>query len=131
MKVLNHSHCYVCDLDNPLGLRVAFRLENGKAVGQFIPQPEHQSFDEITHGGILSALLDAAMNRILLFHSIKAKTARLKVRFKKEAKIGDPLTVFGELVRVKKLSAITKGEVRDSQNNTVTQGEAIFIIQMV
>lgn len=127
--VLKHSHCYVCDLKNPLGLRVAFRLEEGKAVGQFIPQPEHQGFENVTHGGVLSALLDAAMNRILLFHSIKAKTARLKVRFKKEAKIGEPLTVLGELVRVNKLYALTKGEVRDSQDNTIAQGEAIFIVQ--
>ena len=129
--VLKHSHCYVCDLSNPLGLRVAFHLEEGKAVGQFIPQREHQSFEDITHGGVLSALLDAAMNRILLFHSIKAKTARLKVRFKNEAKIGEPLTVIGELVRVKKLYALTRGEVKDSQINTIAQGEAIFIMQPV
>jgi acyl-coenzyme A thioesterase PaaI-like protein len=74
-------------------------------------------------------LLDAAMNRILLFHSIKAKTARLKVHFKKEAKIGEPITVMGEVVRLKKLFAVTRGEVRDSQNNTIAQGEAIFIVQ--
>jgi uncharacterized protein (TIGR00369 family) len=127
--VLKHSHCYVCDLSNPLGLRVAFRLEKGKAVGEFIPQLEHQSFEDVTHGGVLSALLDAAMNRILLFHSVKAKTARLKVRFKNEAKIGEPLTVIGEVVRVKKSFAITRGEVKDSQNNTIAQGEAIFIVQ--
>ena len=127
--VLKHSHCYVCDLSNPLGLRVAFRLEDGKAVGQFIPQSEHQSFEDVTHGGVLSALLDAAMNRILLFHSVKAKTARLKVRFKNEAKIGEPLTVIGEVVRVKKLYALTRGKVTDSQNNTIAQGEAIFIVQ--
>jgi uncharacterized protein (TIGR00369 family) len=127
--VLNHSHCYVCDLNNPVGLRVAFRLEDRKAVGRFIPQPEHQSFEDITHGGVLSALLDAAMNRILLFHSIKAKTARLQVRFRKEAKIGEPLTVLGEVVRVKKLYAVTRGEVRDSRNNTIAQGEAIFMVQ--
>lgn len=127
--VLKHSHCYVCDLNNPVGLRVAFRQEDRKAVGPFIPKPEHQSFEDITHGGILSALLDAAMNRILLYLSIKAKTARLKVHFRKEAKIGEPLTVQGEVVRVNKLYAITRGEVRDSQNNTIAQGEAIFIVQ--
>ena len=126
---MKHSHCYVCDLNNPVGLRVAFRLEDGEAVGRFIPQPEHQSFEDITHGGVLSALLDAAMNRILLFHSIKAKTARLQVRFRKEAKIGEPLTVLGEVVRIKKLHAVTRGEVRDSRSNTIAQGEAIFIVQ--
>jgi uncharacterized protein (TIGR00369 family) len=126
---LKHSHCYVCDPSNPLGLRVIFRLEDGKAVGQFIPQPEHQSFEDITHGGVVSALLDAAMNRILLFHSVKANTARLKVRFKNEAKIGERLTVTGEVVRFKKLYALTRGEVTDSQNNTIAQGEAIFIVQ--
>ncbi len=126
---MKHSHCYVCDLGNPLGLRVAFRLEDGKAVGHFIPQSEHQSFEDITHGGVLSALLDAAMNRILLFHSFNAKTARLKVRFKKEAKIGEPLTVLGEIVRIKKTYTVARGEVRNSQNDTIAQGEAIFIMQ--
>ena len=128
---MKHFHCYVCDLDNPLGLRVAFRLEDGKAVGQFIPRPEHQSFDDITHGGVLSALLDAVMNRVLLFHSITAKTARLKVRFKKEAKIGESLIIIGETTRVKKKYAFTRGEVRDSKNNIIAQGEAIFILQPI
>jgi acyl-coenzyme A thioesterase PaaI-like protein len=127
--VLKHSHCYVCDLNNPMGLRVEFRPENGKAVGEFTPQPEHQSFEDITHGGVLSALLDAAMNRILLFHSIQAKTARLKVRFKNEAKIGELLTVTGEVVRFNITFAVTRGEVRGSQNNPIAQGEAIFIVQ--
>ena len=126
---MNHSHCYVCDLNNPAGLRVAFRLEDGKAVGRFIPQPEHQSFEGITHGGVLSALLDAAMNRILLFHSIQAKTAKLQIYFTKEAKIGESLTIIGEVVRVKKLYALTRGEVRDSRNNIIARGEAIFIVQ--
>ena len=127
--MLKHSHCYVCDLNNPLGLQVAFRLEDRKAVGQFIPRMEHESFEHITHGGILSALLDAAMTRVLLFHSVRAKTARLQVRFRKEAKVGQPLIVVGEVVRVKKLYAVTRGEVRDSQNNTIARGEAIFIVQ--
>ncbi|HEX7402356.1 MAG TPA: PaaI family thioesterase [candidate division Zixibacteria bacterium] len=126
---MKHSHCYVCDLENPLGLRVAFRLEEGKAVGQFIPQSEHQSFEDITHGGIMSALLDAAMNRVLLFHLVNAKTARLKVRFRKEAKIGESLIITGEITQVKKKYAITRGEVRDSKNDTIAQGEAIFIIK--
>jgi uncharacterized protein (TIGR00369 family) len=126
---LKHSHCYVCDPSNLLGLRVAFHLEEGRAVGRFIPQSEHQSFEDITHGGILSALLDAAMNRVLLFHSVNAKTARLNVRFRKEARIGESLVVTGEISRIKKAYAFTRGEVRDSNNDTIAQGEAIFIIQ--
>jgi uncharacterized protein (TIGR00369 family) len=126
---LKHSHCYVCDPANPLGLKVKFQLEEGRAAGQFIPQSEHQSFEGVIHGGILSALLDAAMNRVLLFNSIHAKTARLKIRFKKEAKIGETLTVSGEINRVKKAYAFTRGEVRNSNNDTIAQGEAIFIIQ--
>jgi uncharacterized protein (TIGR00369 family) len=127
--MLKHSHCYVCDVNNPVGLQVAFHLEDRKAVGQFIPRTEHESFENITHGGILSALLDAAMNRVLLFHSIKARTAKLQIRFRREAKVGQPLIVVGEVVWVKKLYAVTRGEVRDSQNNTIAQGEAIFIVQ--
>lgn len=127
--MLKHSHCYVCDLNNPLGLQVTFRLEDGKAVGQFIPRKEHESFEHITHGGILSALLDAAMTRVLLFHSVKAKTARLQVRFRKEAKVEESLTVLGEVVRIKKSFAVTRGEIKDSENKTIARGEAIFILQ--
>ncbi len=98
-------------------------------MGRFVPQSEHQSFEDITHGGILSALLDAAMNRVLLFHSINAKTARLKVRFRKEAKIGESLIVTGEISRVKMSYAFTRGEVRDSNDDIIAQGEATFIIR--
>ncbi|KPK76395.1 MAG: hypothetical protein AMJ89_04200, partial [candidate division Zixibacteria bacterium SM23_73] len=66
MKNLNHHHCFVCSEENVKGLQVDFKPRGNKVVGIFTPTEDHQSYDGITHGGVLSSLLDAAMNRAIL-----------------------------------------------------------------
>ena len=32
------SGCFVCGPDNPIGLKVAFNIEDGKCIGEFVPK---------------------------------------------------------------------------------------------
>jgi len=43
--------------------------------------PELQGYDGILHGGVISALLDAAMTHCLIHRGVPALTAELKVRY--------------------------------------------------
>ena len=35
--------CFACGADNPIGLKLLFRFEDGKAKAEFTPGPYHQS----------------------------------------------------------------------------------------
>jgi acyl-coenzyme A thioesterase PaaI-like protein len=60
MEEQPNSHmCYVCGIDNPIGLKLKFYTEDaGQCTAHFHPKPEHQGHAGHLHGGIISTLLD-------------------------------------------------------------------------
>ena len=61
-KQTNSKMCLICGLDNKLGLKANFYNMEDDSVGAiFTFKPEHQSYPERVHGGMLSALCRAAL----------------------------------------------------------------------
>jgi acyl-coenzyme A thioesterase PaaI-like protein len=125
----HNRDCFVCGIKNPIGLNIKFKFINQKAIGIFYPNSNFQSYSDVLHGGIVSSLLDGAMNNILLFHDKPARTGKLSVRFKKEMDTNDPLYVIGKIVKIKKRFALTNGEIRNRKKELVALGNATFIIK--
>ena len=58
-KQPNSRMCFVCGIDNPIGLHLHFYTDGeGRCVARFRPKPEHQGYPGHPHGGIISTLLD-------------------------------------------------------------------------
>jgi acyl-coenzyme A thioesterase PaaI-like protein len=58
-KQPNSRMCFVCGVDNPIGLHLSFYTDDeGQTVARFRPGPEHQGYPGHLHGGIISTLLD-------------------------------------------------------------------------
>ncbi len=118
----DNNRCYVCGTGNPAGLQVAFEINrtDRSVTASFVPRPDHQGFENIVHGGILSALLDEAMAKLAFSLGIPAVTAEITVAFKSPAAPGDELAISGRLVKeAKKLveaeAAIHRGPVLIAQ----------------
>jgi uncharacterized protein (TIGR00369 family) len=114
----DNQRCYVCGKENPIGLAVDFEIsEDARAIeAKFTPSGNHQGYEGIVHGGILSSLLDEAMAKLAYSLGIPAVTAEITVKFKAPAAPGDELLVAGRLTdEGKKLilaeAAITRGPV--------------------
>jgi hypothetical protein len=42
-KQSNSSRCFLCGINNPIGLRLAFYTDDdGRCIARFRPKPEHQ-----------------------------------------------------------------------------------------
>lgn len=95
MDLCDNGMCFVCGPKNPIGLKLEFALEDGKYVTHFTPGQEHQGFMGITHGGIVSTVLDEVMARLVYVLGHKAVTAEMTIRLKKPAVTGEELTVTG------------------------------------
>lgn len=93
--------CFGCGQDNPIGLKLEFQEVGTKYLTYFTPGPNHQSYDGITHGGLICTVLDETMGRFLVSKGIVAFTAEMQVRFKNKAPIGTRLTVESEFTREK------------------------------
>lgn len=77
-----HAGCLVCGQENALGLRLRFRVQpDGSVLAMFPCREALRSYPETLHGGVSSALLDAAMTNALFSRGIVGVTAELTVRF--------------------------------------------------
>lgn len=78
----DHDHCLLCGHLNPKSLNLRFRSDgNGTVEAQFQGHPDLQGYSDILHGGIIAALLDAAMTHCLFHKGIQAVTGDMHVRF--------------------------------------------------
>jgi acyl-coenzyme A thioesterase PaaI-like protein len=67
-KQPNSRTCFVCGIENPIGLRLAFYTDDeGRCIARFQPRPEHQGFPGQLHGSIISTLLDEPTQILLHF----------------------------------------------------------------
>ncbi len=59
------GRCFGCGPANPLGLRIrsfASATDPDEIVADWTPSPQHEAFDGVVNGGIISALLDCHSN---------------------------------------------------------------------
>lgn len=87
------SGCFACGQTNPIGLRLRFTADGDTVRAEFTPGPLYQGYDGVVHGGIVAAALDDAMAQLFHMKGQESVTARLEVRFRKEAPVGEPLVV--------------------------------------
>lgn len=99
MELLGDDYCFACGKQNPIGLALDFRLDGGRMIASFTPRKEHQGFAGIMHGGLVTTLLDEAMAKLLYAGNSPAITVGMEVRFRKAVRIGQALTISGEMVR--------------------------------
>lgn len=128
MSEQQNTWCFVCGKDNPIGLHLSFRVENDTYVTTFTPGPEHQSYDGVLHGGIISTLLDEITAGYLYAKGLKAITAKLEVRFRAPTPIAQPLTVRGWIVGKKRSMYEMAGSISLPDGTVTAEGKAIVAV---
>lgn len=120
--------CFACGRLNPIGLKLQFREENNTYLTSFTPGPEHQSYDGIVHGGIVSTLLDEITAGYIFAKGMNAVTARLEVRFRQPTPIGVNLTVEGKVAAQRgKLYEMT-GTVKLPDGTVTAEAKATIMV---
>jgi len=121
--------CFACGPQNPFGLKLSFSEENDTYISHFTGLPQHQGYDGIMHGGIVSTLLDEIMARYLYAKGLKAVTARLEIRYLKPTPLGVPLLIKGRISGQKGKIFETAGSIEMPDGTITAQGTAkVFIV---
>jgi len=127
-KQPNSRMCFVCGLQNPIGLKMAFYEDSqGRVVGKFTPGEEHQGYPGTMHGGIVTALLDEALGRVAIASGRWMVTAQLNIRFRRPIPIGETLSVVGEVVAWKKRVLEARGELRLPDGEVGAEADGTFV----
>ncbi|MCE5198507.1 MAG: PaaI family thioesterase [Armatimonadota bacterium] len=100
IKLSDNSGCFVCGKNNPIGLKLDFAVEGDEYVTYFTPQVEHQGWVGITHGGIVSTVLDEVMAGYVYILGHHAVTAEITVRLKRPTRTGHKIRFAGRMESV-------------------------------
>ncbi|MCS5696517.1 MULTISPECIES: PaaI family thioesterase [Desulfofundulus] len=85
--------CFACSPRNPIGLHLEFSHEGDICRTTFTAGNEHQGWDGVLHGGLVTTLLDEAMAQWLWHRGVAAMTAEMLTRFSLPVPVGVPVTV--------------------------------------
>lgn len=93
--------CMVCGIENEFGLKTRFHeTENKEIIALFSPQKVHQSYPNITHGGISAAILDETIGRAIMAYydsTTFGVTLELSVKYKRPVPYGVELKAVGRI----------------------------------
>jgi len=124
-----YDMCFACGKDNPISLGLNFNsVGENKVTAVFEPGREHQGYEGIIHGGIISTLLDEAMVSAIIANGIEAVTAELTVRFKEETRLGEKLRVEGYITNNKSRLIFTEGILTNENGDIKAKARAKFMV---
>ena len=93
MKLQNQYHKNCLFNSDEFGTEYHFN-DDGSFVLHFFCNKRYQGYDNIMHGGMISALIDSAMTKCLFGHGVKAYTVRLNIKYIKPVKINEKLSII-------------------------------------
>ncbi len=122
------AKCFGCGQENPIGLKLSFRCDEGKAEAEFTPDELHQGWPGIVHGGIICTLLDEAMSHTLDQQRINCLTAKAEIRFRRPALVGEPLVVTGTMTMKRKRLIEARSTITLKDGTIVAEGKSLMYI---
>ncbi len=119
--------CFGCGSENPRGLAMRFRLEDGRAVAEFTPPAHLQGYPGRVHGGGVATMLDEAMGWAVFGQGVWAMTVRLTMRFRRPVPLGELLTVSGWVTRDRGRFLELRSELLSREGSLLAEAEGIFM----
>lgn len=123
-------HCFICGVENPIGLRLSFVDDGDSTVRAEVNVPEkYNGYPGVVHGGIVAAILDEVSGRALLArgHDITNLfvTLKMELRYRQPTPTGTPLTAVGTIVKWGKSHAKVHGELRLPDGTVTAEADCL------
>lgn len=128
MALKSYPNCFGCGSDNPIGLKLIYRIEGENVVTDFVPQEDHQGWPGITHGGIITSLLYEVMENYPYQNGIVAMMRGMETRFRKPISTGQKITAKSWLVKESGRMLKIGGSLTDDDDVLLAQGEADLLV---
>lgn len=99
-KQPNSRHCFICGLENPVGLRLRIYQTEPGVIETTYTAPDHfQGYPGVLHGGIVAAILDEISGRAHMGDPSIPRfmfTGKMEVKYRQNVPIGQPLRIVGK-----------------------------------
>lgn len=125
------KNCLVCGVENDFGLKTRFyETESNELIGVFKPLSEHQSYPQVTHGGISAAILDEVIGRAIMMTNdshMFGVTVELKVRYKKSVPTDVELKAIGRITSERSRTFEGTGELYLPNGDVAVEAEGKYM----
>ena len=122
-----YQRCFACGRRNENGLQMVFQRQGDRITADFVALEHHQGFPGVLHGGVIATLLDETMSRTGALRREWLVTARLDIRYRQPAPIGQALRVWGEIARQRKGAVDAVGAVELADGAVVADARGLFL----
>ncbi len=119
MRLQDDSYCFACGKKNQCGLKLSFQYSGGKLTTEFTPSKSHQGYKDITHGGIITTVLDEAMIQAAIAEGIMPVTAEINVRFKKPLMTDEITVAEAEIIKIGSRLIEARARLLKKGDNTI------------
>ncbi|MFA5141019.1 MAG: PaaI family thioesterase [Elusimicrobiota bacterium] len=120
--------CFVCGQDNPHGLRLKARAENGRVVIEHTARDADRGWRHIVHGGITMTLLDEAMTWAAILRARRAcVAAEMTTRLRRPIEVGQRLRVEAEVVEARPKLLLTSAKVTDASGQVLAAATGKYV----
>ncbi|MEP7135098.1 MAG: PaaI family thioesterase [Chloroflexota bacterium] len=121
-KQPNSKMCFICGLENPIGLHLhIYEVEPGVIETTYIAPEHFQGYPGVLHGGIVGALIDEISARAQMGSDPNNPrfmfTAKLEVKYRQNVPIGKQLKIIGKAGKTKSRSAEAWAGIYDAETN--------------
>ena len=128
LAVREDHWCFGCGRQNPIGLKLTFFEDGERVWASWTPHKNHQGYEGIAHGGLISTVLDEVMGWAIYVRKLWAVTGTINVRYRKPAPIGEPLTATAWVENVSGRKVDVRANlVRDSDQVVLAEATSIFV----
>ncbi len=127
---LQGHHCFACGTANPIGLNLHFYRVGDSICTDITLGKYHEGWQNVTHGGIISTLLDEVMSwTIMYFKKVFFVTRKMEIKYIKPVLIETPLTATGWLIDDSEPPKIrTRAEIRDDKGSLLVRSSGEFVV---
>ena len=127
---LQGHHCFAYGTDNPIGLNMEFYRMGDMICSDITLTKNHEGWENMAHGGIISTLLDEVMSwTVLYFKRTFLVTRKMDMKYIKPVPLDVPLTARGKILdEAGAPKIIIRGEIVDAQQKLLVRGRGEFMM---
>ncbi len=126
----NSRHCFVCGLENPVGLQLRIYQTGPGEIETTFVAPEHfQGYPGVLHGGIIATILDEISGRAHMGDPSAPRfmfTGKLEVKYRRNAPTGKPLRIVGKAGKDKGRVAEAWAGMYDEEGNLLAEANSVL-----
>jgi uncharacterized protein (TIGR00369 family) len=121
-------NCFACGADNPSGMHLKMRVEDGTALVDFEANEVYQGFPGAMHGGILATILDEVMAWAIYAAGSWAVTAKMEIRYRDPGPLEGVLHGVGRVTRDRGGKTFeAEGRIAGDDGQTIAEATGLFM----